>query len=145
MNPTPTAAASVPSNGNRTLWDVQDILLERTSLTGENEVLVVWKPEWIPVSNVQPNGAAMRRFRATPSWPFTSRSCGMRILLPVEPNTTRAVDQSVMQQLAKRSKRSREEPGPPAATHFGGSAAVAPHATGPRQELGSTAKRMPDK
>jgi hypothetical protein len=131
MAQTPSAAASVPSHGNRTLWDVQDILLERTSVTGENEVLVVWKPEWIPVGNVQPNGAAMRRFRATPSWSFTSRSSGMRVLLPVEPNTTRAVDHSVMKQLAKRSKRGREEPGPPDASP----------AIGPRKQLGTTAKR----
>jgi hypothetical protein len=48
----------------------------------------------------------MQRFRVTPTWKFISQTCGMRVLLPVEPDTTLAVDRAVSQQMAKISKRS---------------------------------------
>jgi hypothetical protein len=49
------------------MWDVQDILAERTSVTGDDELLVVWKPSWVAVSNVKP-GPELRRFRSLPKW-----------------------------------------------------------------------------
>jgi hypothetical protein len=91
-----------------TLWDVQDILAARTSVTGDDEVLVVWKPSWIPFSNVQ-DGPGLQRFKAAPKWYFTSSHCGMRAILPVEANTTLAVDHAVMQEMkaaARSEKRS---------------------------------------
>ncbi len=124
--------AQEPEPSSEPVWDVQDILAERTSLTGENEVLVVWKPSWEPISNVRADGPAMTRFRATAMWKFTSRASGACVLLPVERNTMLAVDRAVAKQTAKHSKRDREVP------------AAAASATGPRKALGSTAKRSPD-
>ena len=126
--------AQEPKPSSGPVWDVQDILAERTSLTGENEVLVVWKPSWEPLTNVRADGPAMTRFRATASWKFTSRAGGVCVMLPVEKKTTLAVDRSVATQMAavKRPKRDREVP------------AAAASATGPRKALGSTAKRSPD-
>ncbi len=111
-------------------WDVQEILAERTSLTGENELLVVWKPSWICVSNVKAKNPAMMRFRATPMLNFTSRNCGMRTILPVEPETTIAVDRAVMKQMVMHSKRGRRGP----ANH------TASHPPGRKKEHGLTAK-----
>jgi hypothetical protein len=115
------------------MWDVQDILAARTSVTGDDEVLVVWKPSWIPFSNVQA-GPVLQRFQAATQWPFTSGHCGMRIILPVEPHTTLAVDHAVMQEMmaAARSeeRRSRRQ-----------ATATATDRLAPRKSLGTVAKR----
>ena len=55
---------SAPQSSDDALGEVQDILAERTSTTlGCSEVLVVWKPTWIPITNVQ-DGPILRKFRA---------------------------------------------------------------------------------
>lgn len=71
-------------------WDVQAILAERHSAfqTG-SEVLVAWKPCWIPVENV-PEGPLLRSFREARKVRFQS-SVG-KIILPVEPDTALAAD-----------------------------------------------------
>ena len=58
-------------------WEVQDILAARTSATGDDEMLVVWKPSWAPVSNIK-DGPAIRRFMTATKWKFTSNVSGMR-------------------------------------------------------------------
>ncbi len=72
------------------MWDVQEILAERTSITGTNEVLVVWKTSWIPKANMIADGPVMNRFEGERKWKFVS-SAGT-LLLPVQPGTTLAVD-----------------------------------------------------
>lgn len=57
--------AQEPKPSSEPVWDVQDILAERTSLMGENEELVVWKPSWEPIRNVRADGPAMNRLRAS--------------------------------------------------------------------------------
>ena len=125
-----SAAATDPAKRGEPLWDVQDILAERSSLTGENEVLVVWKPSWEPVSNVK-RGPAMMRFRDTHTWQFTSRTGGMRVMLPVERGTTLAVDRAVAQEMAKHPKSDDKQ-------------TAAASAIGPRKTLGCKAKRRLD-
>jgi hypothetical protein len=69
------------------LWDVQEILAERTSaITGRAELLVVWKPSWIPKSNMIRDGPVMRRF--TEAYKWTWGSVAGDLILPVEPGTT---------------------------------------------------------
>ena len=87
-SPNPSASPS-PRDGD--VWDVAEILAERTSLSGENELLVVWKHSWIPISNMHSDGPVMRKFRGTPKWKFNS-ALGMRLILPVEPGTVLADD-----------------------------------------------------
>jgi hypothetical protein len=125
-----SAAASDPAKRSEPVWDVQDILAERSSLTGENEVLVVWKSSWEPVSNVK-RGPAMMRFRDTRTWQFTSRTGGMRVMLPVERGTTLAVDRAVAQEMAKHPKSDDKQ-------------TAAASAIGPRKTLGCKAKRRRD-
>ena len=75
------------------MWDVHEILAMRTSITGENELLVVWKPTWIPVSCVQMDGPVIRRFEQFPKLMFTAhQDDGMKVVLPVEPGTTLQTD-----------------------------------------------------
>jgi hypothetical protein len=57
--------AQEPKPSSEPVWDVQDILAERTSLMEENEELVVWKPSLEPIRNVCADGPAMNRFRAS--------------------------------------------------------------------------------
>lgn len=87
------SVASSPSStaSGRHLWEVQAILAERHSRFdgSNNEVLVVWKPEWIPIANV-PSGPILSGFRAAPKVRFMS-SVG-KLFLPVEPDTPLADD-----------------------------------------------------
>ena len=52
-------------------WEVQDILAARTSATGDDEMLVVWKPSWTPVGNIK-DGPALRSFKNATKFKFTS-------------------------------------------------------------------------
>jgi hypothetical protein len=83
--------SSTASNG--TLWDVQEILAMRTSITGENEVLVVWKTSWIPVSSMIADGPVIRRFMECSKFRFYAhQNADLQVVLPVEPGTTLATD-----------------------------------------------------
>ena len=66
------------------LWDVLEILAERTSATGGNEVLVVWKPCWIPMLNVK-EGDVKEAWMAMRKWSSTSMT--MQVMLAVEPDS----------------------------------------------------------
>lgn len=122
---------SAARNNSTPMWDVHDILAERTSVTGDDELLVVWKPSWVAVSNVKP-GPVLRRYRSLRKWKFTSSACGMRTILPVEPETTVAVDHAVMREIVKASK----------AEHRNAlNVASGNHAIGCGMMLGTVAKR----
>lgn len=123
------------------LWDVQAILAERhSSYQTGSEVLVAWKPCWIPMENV-PDGPILRSFREAPKARFQS-SVG-KLFLPVEPNTALADDVAAAaawteQQIAHHR------------AHFqgssGGSAAGHRKRVGdgtPRKALDSVAKKAP--
>ena len=132
-----TSAAQLPTathHDSPAEWEVQDILAARTSTTGDDEVLVVWKPSWTPVSCVK-DGPGIRRYSTAIKWTFTSAVSGMRVILPVEPGTQLAEDHAVMQQMAHAAKlqhHDREQ------LH-----AQNPRPSGPRKSLGSVAKRKP--
>jgi hypothetical protein len=114
---------SAPQSGDDALGEVQDILAERTSTTlGCSEVLVVWKPSWIPITNVQ-DGPILRKFRAATKCYFLSAAG--KLNLPVEPDTALADDIDAVaarteRQLELQSQRERGTP---------------------RKSLGSVAKR----
>ena len=74
------------------LWDVQEILAERTTGGGRKEILVQWKPSWIPLRYMIPDSPAMQRFRCKPTLNFASESGCFRIQLPVEPGSTLVKD-----------------------------------------------------
>jgi hypothetical protein len=152
------AAAASDSSSDGAMWDVAEILAERTSVSGENEVLVVWKPSWIPISNLS-DGPVLEQFSDSYKWKFRSAFGAMRLFLPVGPGTALAADCASIRAdiqaasatgnigagtkynpVSRTPKRGRAEPGPPSATHLAGSEAAASHATGPRKQLGSSAK-----
>lgn len=89
--PAPASPSPAPSSSNAGVWEVQDILAEHTSVTGENEMLVVWKPSWIPISDMA-DGPVMQRFKIIPKWTYSSAKGSMRLKLPVEPGTVLADD-----------------------------------------------------
>jgi len=105
---------------------VQDILAERTSSTGANEVLVVWKPEWIPITNVRP-GDVLGTWQSTPKW--TSAAMAMKVMLPMAPGSQLQKDV----QHAHASYVARYAPKRPDHNlHL---------PTGPRKQLGMIAKK----
>lgn len=61
----PAASNSCPSPSEGFIWDVQEILAERTSINGGNEVLVVMKTAWVPVNQMIADCPAMQRWRDT--------------------------------------------------------------------------------
>ena len=118
-------------------WEVQDILAARTSTTGDDEVLVVWKPSWTPVSCVK-DGPGIRRFSTAIKWKFTSAVSGMRVILPVEPGTQLAEDHAVMQQMALAAKLQHRH-------YVEQLHDQNPRPSGPRKSLGAVAKRKPQR
>ena len=110
---------------------VQDILAARTSAAGDDEVLVVWKPCWVPVSCLK-NGPGIRRYQNAIKWKFTSAVCGMRVILPVVPGTPLAADHVVMQQMRNAAKCKHRKDG----SHEH-------RPSGPKKSLGAVAKRKP--
>ena len=110
-------------------------MAERTSTTlGGNEVLVVWKPDWIPISNV-PDGPVLRQHRDARKCEFMS-SVG-KVILPVESNTSLEDDMAAAAarlDSAVREARERQL--------FGSGGAALRRVRGtPRKSLGSVAKR----
>ncbi len=71
-------------------WEVQDILAERTSILGGQELLVVWKTCWVPKDTVQINGPIMTQFRRAPKTTFVHAAGNIRWV--VEPGTKLARD-----------------------------------------------------
>jgi len=79
------------------LWEVQEIIAERTTGSGENEFLVVWKTSWIPKRDMMPYGHlshVMRRWNKTTKWSSCDRcwNADMQVILPVESGTAMAAD-----------------------------------------------------
>jgi len=83
---TTSPTASDPNSSDSYLWDVQDILAERTG-AGRLEFLVASKPEWVPGSVIIRDCPAMMRFNAKVKMVFSSASGAFRVKLPVEPGT----------------------------------------------------------
>jgi hypothetical protein len=82
----PSASIESSAGDSGYLWDVQDILAERTSKrSGQRELLVVWKPTWIPKKNMIQDGPVMRRFSEASKWKFASVAGDL--ILPVEPGS----------------------------------------------------------
>ena len=127
--------ASSPSQAcTGQLWEVQAIMAERTSTGGVNEVLVVWKPDWIPITNV-PDGPVLRKHHHARKCVFMS-SVG-KVILPVEPDSTLEDDMvaaAARLESAIQVAREREL--------FGSGGAAPSRVRGtPRKSLGSVAKR----
>ena len=128
-------ASSQLSDNTTPLWEVQAIMAERTSTTGGvSEVLVVWKPDWIPITNV-PDGPVMRQYRDARKCIFIG-SVG-KVILPVEPESRLESDivaAAVRMDNAIQVEREREMLG------SGGDALSRERGTS-RKSLGSVAKR----
>ena len=129
-SPSQTGGAATPSissaSSTTKVWVVQDILAERTSSTGANEVLVVWKPEWIPITNVRP-GDVLDAWRSTPKW--SSAAMNMKVMLPMAPDSQLQKDvQHVHALYAARYTLKQHN--------------LLHHPTGPRKQLGKIAKKQ---
>jgi|LauGreDrversion4_2_1035121.scaffolds.fasta_scaffold54171_4 hypothetical protein len=94
-----TSAAASPASTNASdgyIWDVQEILAERSSVSGGRELLVVWKTSWIPKENMIADGPIMSRFRVAPKAHFFTPRGTMQLSLAVEPGTSLAQDVAII-------------------------------------------------
>ena len=91
-----SATADYDSTEEGYIWDVQEILAERPSIsTDENEVLVVWKTAWIQKRCLIADCPAMRRWNEAAKWASCEDCCGqasLQVVLPVEPGSQMATD-----------------------------------------------------
>jgi hypothetical protein len=129
----PTDGSSDPEIED--LWEVQDILAKRITLSGEAEFLVAWRSTWIAAAMVK-DGPVLRSWYGAPKYKTQGL---MAITLPLARGTQLYVD---CKRLAV--KRAAERSGHPSSDGTGAAASEAlplRQATGPRQELGSVAKR----
>lgn len=130
---TPAESSSDPEIED--LWEVQDILAKRITLSGDVEFLVVWKSTWMAAAMVR-DGPVLRSWYDAPKFKTQGE---MAITLPLVRGTQLYVD-------CKRLlvKRAAERSGQPSSdgTATAASEALTPRqATGPRKQLGSVAKR----
>jgi hypothetical protein len=120
--------------------DVQAILAQRNlAFQSGSEVLVAWKPSWIPIENV-PEGPLLISFRDVPK--VSGQSSVGNLILPVEPNTALADDVAAAAAWRDREVQQYRE-------HFqersGGVRLQKRERGTPRQDaLGSEAKRVPE-
>ena len=131
-----SASSPAPSNTSNDgfIWDVQEILAERTSVSGENEVLVVWKTSWIPVSNLIADGPVLQQFQCTPKIVFSTcytRTGSMSVYVPVEPGTQLQAD---FVEIARRRAAAEAAHAEAARTELASDRT-------PRKALGGVAKR----
>lgn len=125
-------------------WEVQEVLAERTSVTGGNELLVVWKTNWVPKHTVHTNGPIMKRFRDAPKCKFLSAAGDISVA--VEHGTQLAKDVEHVQgqaQIARVRVGEVRWTAPIAASGAADEATVAAvrRDLTPRKQLNSVAKR----
>ena len=134
MSARSASSSPSPCSNDGFIWDVQEILAERTSVSGENEVLVVWKTSWIPVSNLIADGPVLQQFQSTPKIVFSTcytRTGSMSVYVPVEPGTQLQAD---FVEIARRRAAAEAAEAEAARTK------IANDRT-PRKALGGVAKR----
>ena len=126
------AASPTPSTATveGCIWEVQEIIAERTSITtGGHELLVVWKTSWVPMDSMIADCPAMRRWNETYKWRFCDccEDAVMHVILPVEPGSRMANDMveayAAKAQMIRRTataRRARADRGPSKASRCEG-------------------------
>jgi hypothetical protein len=119
-------SSPTPSNA----WTVQDIIAERKSLNGDKELLVIWKPSWIPKENMA-DGPVWRSFRGARRCQF---SCAAgSIIVPVEAGSSLAADIATV---------TRQVSANPLVSASGGIAAERKRDMTPKKSLSTDPKRV---
>jgi hypothetical protein len=138
MTESPVSDASSSAAGG--MWEVQDILAQRQSLTGEIELLVVWRSTWIAADQVI-DGPVLRHWRAASKF----KTAGpMAITLPVDRGTLlfRDCRHIALQRAAqKEAVQSLVGGEVVASTNVLAPDLVPLRVAGPRMQLDSVAKR----
>ena len=140
-SPTSACTSSTSSSDDEGGWEVLEILAERTTTSGENEFLVVWKPTWHPGSKIENDGPAMISFKRSTKISYShSTSKHLRVFLPVEARTRFEQDYTAVQAEAAASAQRKQRSRHPADRQLGAptaaqGAVITPSPTGPRKRL----------
>jgi len=125
-----TSSSQASSDNDNAQWEVSEILAERTTVTNVNEVLVVWKTSWIPVSQLDRHGPVFASWRSAHKWrSYRLRPSDIQVSLPCEHGSRLAADL-----LFLHRARSRE---------LAAASVQAPLDRSPRKSLSGVAKRHP--
>jgi hypothetical protein len=92
MSSSSASPASTTTSSDGTLWDIQDVIAQRSTIDGRTELLVAFKPTWIPFSDMHSDCPVMRKFKDTIKMVFVCESGTSCIELPVEPGSALAQD-----------------------------------------------------
>jgi len=109
------SGSSASDVSDDTAWEVSEICAERTSLTGEHQVLVVWKTSWIPMSRLDADDSVLLKWQETAKW-RSSLICDICVALPAESGSQLAKEVAM---IADRKARHQVRPsaGPPLSRH----------------------------
>lgn len=139
MSESPIADGGSSDEGD--LWEVQDILAQRLTLSGEIEYLVVWRSSWTAAHLVK-DGPILRHWLAVSKF---KTSGAMAVSLPVVRGTQLYSDcrRIAIQRAAQRSISSTRVLGAAcASTPVSAPAPSAGHDVASRLQLGSPAQRV---
>jgi hypothetical protein len=81
----PRSQSPQSSDSDSYLWEVAEILAERTSIGGEEELLIVWKTSWVPKKNLMADGPVMRQFNKSRKCKFTSTTGDIKLAVVPDP------------------------------------------------------------
>jgi hypothetical protein len=86
------------------LWDVSEVLAQRTTLSGDIEFLIAFKASWVPKEQLFDDCPALQRYnQADKAGKYTFVSAAGALMVPIPPGTSLAHDVDVATLAAKRS------------------------------------------
>jgi len=89
-------------------WEVQDILAERT-VKGSREFLVMWKPTWVALDQMDSDGPVYQAWRCTPKMVKTILIRFEGPATPSQPTVTAHKTATSPEETAHQCKQSKTE------------------------------------
>ncbi len=87
-----TSESSTSQSSAAYLWDVSEILAERTTLSGDIELLIVFKTQWVPKGHLFDDCPAMQRYNQAGKYTFVSAAGAVTVLVPPGSSLAQDVD-----------------------------------------------------
>ena len=98
---TSESSASQSSTAFPCLWDVSEVLAQRTTLSGDIEYLIAFKASWVPKEQLFEDCPALQRYNQAGKYTFVSAAGAL--IVPIPPGTSLAHDVDVATLAAERS------------------------------------------
>ena len=103
-----TSVSTSDSDADAYDWEVQDILAERTT-KGSRELLVMWKPTWVALEQLDSDGPVYQAWRGTPKMAKTILIRFEGPATPSQPTVTAKKTATSPEETEHKSKQSKTE------------------------------------